>query len=286
MRKSTEQSARVPWRYKPLIVVLAILVVLSAGGLAARYIYLALAEPAQTTTTVPGNLIGEQAVSLSGPGDTAGTEQPDNGTQPGTPADQADAQTPAGQTDAQDGQTSAEPQAAYLELYAGRPDANRRFEARDMLPGDSLTQYFCVKAYHDADVTLHFRTRVTEEAEALGDVLHIKVTQLDTDEVLCDGPFSQVKDEAFGTLLTASDAGESTAYYQIDVSLDTAVGNEYQQARLLADFEWYIEEEGGLTPPPTGEAVNTALWIALAVSGALLVVLLLFRRRKGEESHG
>ena len=173
-----------------------------------------------------------------------------------------------------------------LELYQGRPAVNEKIAVRDMLPGDSMSREFCVKAYHDTDVTLHFRTRVTEEVKALGDVLHIKVIQLGTDEVLCDGPFSQVKDQAFGTLLTAGGAGESTAYYQIDVSLDTAVGNEYQQARLLADFEWYVEEEGGLTPPPTGEAVNTALWIALAVSGALLVVLLLFRRRKEEESHG
>ena len=66
-------------------------------------------------------------------------------------------------------------------------------------------------------------------------------------------------------------------------SLDTSVGNEYQAARLVADFEWYVEDEGGLTPPQTGDTTNLTLWITLAASSLLLILLLLLTRRRKEE---
>lgn len=50
-------------------------------------------------------------------------------------------------------------------------------------------------------------------------------------------------------------------------------------ALLRADFAWYVKDEGGLTPPPTGDTTNMVLWIILAVS-ALLLLLLAFWRRK------
>ena len=65
------------------------------------------------------------------------------------------------------------PSATVLELYAGRPDANQRFEVSNMLPGDSETKYFCVKAYHDADIDLFFRADVSEQTKSLGDVLQV-----------------------------------------------------------------------------------------------------------------
>ena len=59
-----EQPARAKW-LKIVIIVLAVLLVLSAGGLAARYLYLHFAAPAQTTAEVPDNLIGEEPESSS-----------------------------------------------------------------------------------------------------------------------------------------------------------------------------------------------------------------------------
>lgn len=57
---------------------------------------------------------------------------------------------------------------------------------------------------------------------------------------------------------------------------------------LKADFNWYVKDEGGLTPPPqTGDITNLTLWIVLAASSLLLILLLAFtRRRKGAEQHG
>lgn len=181
------------------------------------------------------------------------------------------------------------PSATVLELYAGRPDANQRFEVSNMLPGDSETKYFCVKAYHDAEIDLFFRADVSEQTKSLGDVLHSKVTHPDTGRVLCDAPFSEIDGQKVSELLTANAEGETTAYYQIDVSLDTSEGNEYQAARLAADFEWYVEDEGGLTPPQTGDTTKLTLWITLAASSLLLILIQglnsirLFKRYKKEQ---
>lgn len=61
-----EQVKKQPTRMKIIVIILAALLVLSAGGLAGRYIYLAFFAPAHSTATVPDNLIGEEAASSPG----------------------------------------------------------------------------------------------------------------------------------------------------------------------------------------------------------------------------
>ena len=165
--------------------------------------------------------------------------------------------------------------------YEGQPGDNQRFEVKNMLPGDVETQYFCVKTYHDHDIDLFFKANVTEQTKTLGDVLHIKVTHLETGKVLCDAPLAEVNGRELSELLKSNSEKITTAYYQMDVSLDTTVGNEYQTALLKADFHWYVKDEGSLTPPQTGVDFNLTLWITLAGSSLLLLLLLAFRRRKG-----
>lgn len=289
-----QEKTPVPKRLKIAIIILAVLLVISGGGLAARYIYLQFAAPAQTTAEVPDNLIGdsdrtdadgtptENTPPAESEPDTEQTEAGENGNASGSSGTGTTAGNPS------DNENSApaadKPTAPVLELYAGRPDANQRFEVNNMLPGDTETKYFCVKAYHDADITLFFKADVTEQTKSLGDVLHIKVTHLDSGKVLFDAPFTEIDGQTVSELLKANAQEETTAYYQIDVSLDTSVGNEYQAAKLLADFQWYVEDEGGLTPPPqTGDTFNFAMWITLAASSLLLILLLLFGRRRKED---
>ena len=158
----------------------------------------------------------------------------------------------------------------------------------NLFPGDQITKYFCVRAYHDADVTLQFRADVTKETKNLGDVLRVKVTHLDTGEVLCDAPFSEIDGETYAVVLPVNAQQETSAYYQVEVSLDTSVGNEYQAAHLKADLNWNVPGGVGLIESPdTGDAANTALWIVLTSSALTLIVLLAVagRRRKGEAEH-
>ena len=75
---------------KPVIAILAVLVVLSAGFLGGRYVYFMLKDPAQPTPSVPDNLIGgvegdtTTQPSTTEPGEeTQPTEPPPETTQDG-----------------------------------------------------------------------------------------------------------------------------------------------------------------------------------------------------------
>lgn len=283
-----EQTTPKSSRLKVVIIILAVLLVLSAGGLAARYVYLQFFAPTQSTVTVPDNLIGEEDAESQ-------NILAENSSQSVHNISPSDSNSPLGQEGLASGTSSSsetsnfaedKPVAVKLELYEGKPGDNQRFEVKNMLPGDTETKYFCIRAHHNADLKLFFKTEVTEQTKNIGDVLRIKVTHLETGKVLCDAPFVEVKGSEFSELLKKTASSETNAYYQIDVSLDTSVGNEYQAAALKADFEWYVKDGGGLTPPPqTGGTTNLILWIMLLTSSALLILfLLLGGRRKGEQT--
>lgn len=147
-----------------------------------------------------------------------------------------------------------------------------------------MTQYFCIKASHTEDIPLYFRAEITEETKALGDELQIRVTDPESGKVIAEGKLSDIQGQEFSRGLTADGQGESTVYYRVDVSLDTSADNAFQAAMLKADFHWYVKD-GGLTPPQTGAAAELALWSVLGASALLLILLLVFKRRKGEARH-
>ena len=117
-------------------------------------------------------------------------------------------------------------------------------------------------------------------------MLHVVVRHLETDQVLCDAPFSENNGQDFAEILKVNAQNKTIATYQIDVSVSTSVGNEYQGAGLTADFNWYVKDDGGLTPPDTND--NPILVIVLVVfllAAAGLIILLLVKRKKGGDKH-
>ena len=231
------------------IIVLVVLLVLSLAGLLARYIQVHYFTHPQTTVEVPDNIIEKDEPNLS--------------------------------DDVQE-----QPLATALELYKGNPADNDKFEVKNMFPGDCITKYFCVKATHEEDIVIFFKTTVTKQTKYLDDVLNIKVTDLDTGKVLCNDKFSEINNKKFYESISANEDKTTTSYYQIDVSLDTSVGNEYQAAMLTADFEWGAQDKGDLDSPGTGFEANVLLWIILAVSSLSLVVLLILKNKKEAEQYG
>lgn len=278
---------------KPVIAILAVLVVLSAGFLGGRYVYFMLKEPAQSTTSVPDNLIGGvegdtiTQPSATEPGEeTQSTEPSQETTQDGRETTEpTQGSAPATPTPTGDSQQGSSVQAPVLSLYQGRPEVNQPFRVSNMLPGDQVTQYFCIKASHEKDITLFFETRVTEQTKALADVLHIKVTHMESGKVLLDDVLSQVDGKAVSEKIAAQQSKESVCYYRIDVSVDTSVGNEYQGAGLAADFVWYVEDEGMLNPPAqTGDTAPVLLWSVLAMASLGLVVVLALSKREEKQN--
>lgn len=316
------------------IVLLAVLLVLSCAALAGRYVYQTfLAAPA--VVTVPDNLIEEDPSAGSAPQpettapadpqhsdpDADGKTTAGSQSQPVTGSGQPD-QTSAG-TAAQTGpapgqgggtagtaQASGDSQATVLELYKGRPDANQKFEAGNMFPGDRETRYFCVRIYHDQPVQVFFRPEVTYETRSLGSGLKIAATRLGMGGMLCDDTFSAVSGHSYGEAFQPNQDGVTVLYYRVEVYADTSMGNEYQQAALKADFDWYVQDEKqparsgsgagaqsgapdqgtatthALTLPQTGDSFQVALWTVLAVSALLLAVLLYIQRKKETKNDG
>lgn len=271
-----EQQKQAPRasRLKICIIILSVLLVLSAGGLVARMIYLNVYRPTQATVTLPDNLIREESAlpTESTANNSKQTESPGH----------ADGDVTHASGSSRPHQAD-KPAAKVLELFQGKPGDNERFEVKNMFPGDTETKYFCVRAYHNKDIELFFKTNITEQTKNLGDALHIKVTHMDTGKVLFDAPFSEISGGEFSERLKANGEKSTNAYYEIHVSLDTSAGNEYQAARLTADVEWYVKDGGGLTPPQTGEDTHILLWSILAVSSLLLIVVLWKCRKEGEQ---
>lgn len=303
--KALEHTTPKSSRLKIVIVILAVLLVLSSGGLAARYAYLRFSVQTRETVTAPGNLISEEAAESKNMAE-AEMPQAEKLSSGSRKLEAAELRLTSSGNSAEAGDGGAdERRAVDLELYAGRQSENHRFEVKHMFPGDTVTQSFHVTVHHDADLELFFKTEITEQKKNLGDVLHIKVTHLETAKVLCDASFSEVNGREISELLKKNAAGETLATYQVDVSLDTSVGNEYQEAALKADFEWYVKKEDtsggegsgggnahhsqsgtGLTPPKTGDMAETFFWSIAAISSVLfLVTLLLGYRRKGAGRH-
>ena len=262
-------------RLKVLIIILSVLLVLSAGGLAAKYVYDNFFASDRASVTVPDNVIGNDTEDGQDSSESSGTEDTQSGAASGesVPAGSGDV-SGSESTGTGGSETEDRPAAELLELYKTKPEDNEKFEVENMLPGDTVTRYFCVRINHGETLDLYFSADITGQIKQLGDVLEIKVTRVGEDTALCDLPFSEADGKEYKTRVAENGSGVTDVYYRIDVSLDTSVGNEYQAAGLTADFKWFVKDESGLVSPGTGDTSITVLWALLAASSAALIILL------------
>ncbi len=277
-------------RFKMAIIVLSILCLLSFCALVARPIFWQQ-NADSATVVVPNNYLGQRATNtdVQTPSDMFEHDENEDFSEPiglSLPVidltlndSQETIEPMAGEIVSQ-----ANPSASLLEFYRWQDEYNKKFEVTNMLPGDTETRYFCVKAHHTDDVTLVFQAEITEQTRLLGDVLDVTVTNLDTNKVICQGTFNQINGAEFKEKLSKNAAEETIRYYRIDVSMDTSVDNPYQVARLLADFNWYIEEDENLLPPPqTGDPFQISLYVILGGSALSIFVLLILAKRKKDD---
>ena len=235
-----------PNNKKRVLAAAAVLAVFCLVALAASHLYTVwLARPqdvevpaAVYTASVGANSLG-QPVAASPPGTSRENveQSPQGGAAQGSPQKPAQEDTPAAAGSAQNG--------VRLTLYNNQTTQNDRFTVANMLPGDSISKYFCIRAYHNKDIPLYFTVENLEDTNRLQDVLKLRVTRLSDGVILCDVPVGGIVGKAFSQVLTANGAGMSDAWYSITAYMDTDTGNEYQQARLEVDFKWYCEGEEG-----------------------------------------
>ena len=137
----------------------------------------------------------------------------------------------------------SEPETATsIELTAKNGYDNIPFDVKNMLPGDSVEQYYCVSVTHEGDETVQFAISVNT-AQKLSNVLRVKVEQLipnGQDKVLYD---DLMKDcNGIDVSVTTSAETVTPIYYRITAYTNGAeVGNEYAGETLSADFSWQLK---------------------------------------------
>ena len=116
------------------------------------------------------------------------------------------------------------------------------FEAKNMFPGDKVSKIYkvVVPDLKDSEsATVHFQATVRSGYEKLAEVLQCEVLLAETREVLYTGLMRDMSSFCEGVLYNSKD---TYLDYEINVWLDTSVGNEYQGKTLVADFIWWAEE--------------------------------------------
>ena len=132
--------------------------------------------------------------------------------------------------------------ATYIELTAKEGYENIPFDVKNMLPGDSVEQYYCVSVTHDSAETVQFSV-VLNTLQKLSEVLRIKVEQLIpdlSDIVLFEG---LMKNCISADVSVTTNANTTTSiYYRITVYTNgSEVGNEYAGQSISADFSWQLK---------------------------------------------
>ena len=140
-----------------------------------------------------------------------------------------------------------------LELYKGHPDDNTPFDVRNMFPGDMEEKTYCVKISYTGTLTVHFNADIREGYEKLAEVLECSVlmrSEKDSDGTLLYSGLMKDMPESVDVTVSNGRRVTEKLYYDIKVSLDTSVGNEYQRQMLIADFIWWADcDQGGPSGP-------------------------------------
>ena len=275
-------------------IILGVVLALSLGGLVGTLISNGIFGGSEATVSVPDNLISLDTTTAPTLPETqpteATTDEPTGAATTATedatvvPTERSTTATAPATTKPSNNNGTSQRKAATIDLYKGKADDNTPFKAENLFPGDVVTKYFRIKVSYEDKVTVHYHADIRPGYEKLAEVLKVRVVLLsDNGRVLYDGLMRDMPKSLTHKLSSAKRTSDEL-YYEITAYLDTSVGNEYQQKSLIADFRWWVEETGNLTPP-TGSDSHFTLWLTLAVASgaACLIVLIVYRRRKGEK---
>ena len=164
---------------------------------------------------------------------------------------------------------------------------------KDVMPGDTLTQKITVKndANNKVKVKIYMRALgAHEDSVEFLKQLRLLVTKSDQNEMAymfdaAADKTAQLTDwVCLGTLYSGGEV-------DLDVMLDVPVDLDNNFQNLVGYLDWEFKvEEFPIEPddpviPPTGDTMNLLLWGGLlAGSGAMIILLLLWRRKANSEN--
>lgn len=270
-------------KIKIIIVILAVLLAVSAVGLAATLLYNHFAQTEPVSVEVPDNIITPDNEKESAANQNFA--EPSNGetnaeSDTSASSDQSNASGSNSSVSQPSGSSSESgTKASALSLYNKQPEDNEPFAVENMFPGDVETKYYRIKVSYKGDIVVRFHADVRPGYEKLAEVLKVRIKLLGEDELLYDGLMRDMP-ESLNHALYTTEKTQSELYYEITAYLDTSVGNEYMDKNLIADFRWWVQETQNLDSPQTGDNSNILLWAVLGCSSLFCMIILLAKRRK------
>lgn len=274
-------------RIRKAIIILSVLLAVNLAALAGTLIWRPVTQGKSAVVTVPDNIISPDAQGIPSEEDAANRTD-ESGANPHEYAKNEPSTyetNPPVSTAAQASSSDSQKKAAVLSLYRKHAEDNQPFQVTNMFPGDMETKNYCVKISHSGDVIVHYRANVRPGSEKLAEVLCCRVVLLTTGETLYDGLMRDMP-QSLTHGVKATESTVSELYYEITAYLDTSVGNEYQNKKLIADFSWWVQDTGNLDPPYTGDTSHIALWVCIASGSLLLLLFLVWKRRREERENG
>ena len=118
------------------------------------------------------------------------------------------------------------------------------FGGEGLLPGDSLSRDYTVRLNQTEEADLLFTVQVGEDARQLARALRITVVNTTTGKTVCQGVLAEVTEQSFRERMPYTGQEGQIITYHITVTVDTAAGNEYQNATLQMGFQWSIASAG------------------------------------------
>ncbi len=273
----TGEKTNISKLQKAVILVLSVLLLISIAVFAGRIIYIKHHGDDGATAIVPNNYIGENSCCSA-----EASEVLRNVFHEATDIQIKTVKSSVFSISARADDSVTE-STATVELYSGQPSDNKAYKAQNMLPGDVETSYYTVKVTHNGDVFVCFGANVTEQTKALADVLQIKVTHIESQSVIYNGSFARMEGDGYGVTYEADTEKETLAHYKIEVKLPESTGNEYQNALLKADFNWFVKDTGALAPPETGDSFKVIIFAVIMLCSALAIFVLLYTKRVRKE---
>lgn len=134
-----------------------------------------------------------------------------------------------------------------------------------MYPGDSISKSYIFHLKHTEPVHIYFETIVKEETKQLSDELKLRITT--NDLILYDGSLSLAKDI---TQIMENEQIEFT----ITVYADKTMGNEYQNAKLLVDYHFYLDEKEIINSVNTADKQNHYTYLIAGIVSLILIFLI------------
>ena len=199
-------------RVKYLIIFLSILLGISLVSLTGIILHNLFTGNSPSTVVLPDNVITPDKEGTTNPtpspGDSPGpSSSPVPSDNPGstdTPDDNSitDDHTNGGNTAAPS--KTPEPTAIDIYLHSKNAGDNRTFNAVNMFPGDKEISRYCLRvSYHDS-ILVYFKADIRNGYEKLAEVMKVKVTLLERNEIMYDGLMKDMPDSVTKKLTSSS----------------------------------------------------------------------------------